>query len=109
MISAAPSDEGDYRVIVTAPETAHYTAAESTAYFRILGQQETELSVKVESKTYDGKPGLKIVGTPVSLEFHEGDNPYENKKNRLTQSQIRAKRRLMKFVMSKKRKAAKKG
>ena len=55
------------------------------------------------------RESLKIVGTPVSLEFHEGDNPYENKKNRLTQSQIRAKRRLMKFVMSKKRKAAKKG
>ncbi len=54
------------------------------------------------------RESLKIVGTPVSLEFHEGDNPFENKKNKLTQSQIRAKRRLMKFVMSKKRKEARK-
>ena len=54
------------------------------------------------------RESLKIVGTPVSLEFLEGDNPFENKKNKLTQSQIRAKRRLMKFVMSKKRKEARK-
>lgn len=54
------------------------------------------------------RESLKIVGTPVSLEFHEGDNPFENKKNKLTQSQIRAKRRLMKFVMSIKRKEARK-
>ena len=54
------------------------------------------------------RESLKIVGTPLSLEFHEGDNPFENKKNKLTQSQIRSKRRLMKFVMSKKRKEARK-
>ncbi|WP_409422458.1 ribosome biogenesis GTPase Der [Pseudaeromonas sp. ZJS20] len=41
---------------------------------------------------------LKIMGTPIHVEFQEGDNPYEGKKNKLTQSQIRKRRRLMKFV-----------
>ncbi len=54
------------------------------------------------------RESLKIVGTPISLEFHEGENPYENKKNKLTQSQIRQKKRLMKFVKQKKAKAKRK-
>lgn len=77
-ITAAPSDEGDYRVTVTASETDHYTAAEKTAYFRIIGQQETELSVKVESKTYDGKAAEPVLscsrGTEgVSYTYYRSD------------------------------------
>ena len=49
------------------------------------------------------RQALKIVGTPVSLEFIEGANPYEGKTNKLTQSQIRKRRRLMKHVKSGKR------
>jgi len=41
---------------------------------------------------------LKIMGTPIHVEFQEGENPFEGKKNKLTQSQIRKRRRLMKFV-----------
>lgn len=44
---------------------------------------------------------LKIMGTPIHVEFQEGDNPFEGKKNKLTQSQIRRRRRLMKFVKKK--------
>lgn len=50
---------------------------------------------------------LKIIGTPISLEFHESENPFEGKKNKLTQSQIRKKRRLMSFVKKAKAKAKK--
>ncbi len=53
IIDAAPSKAGEYRVTVNAPETAHYTPAAQTAYFRIAAR-ETQLSVSVESKTYDG-------------------------------------------------------
>lgn len=41
---------------------------------------------------------FKLVGTPVSFLFREGVNPYEGKKNPLTDRQIARKRRLMKFV-----------
>lgn len=48
------------------------------------------------------REALNIVGTPISIEFVEGSNPFEGRVNKLTQSQIRKKRRLMKFVKSKK-------
>ena len=41
---------------------------------------------------------LKLEGTPVRVEFRSGDNPYEGKKNVLTDRQIKRKRRLMKHV-----------
>ncbi|MEY1662779.1 ribosome biogenesis GTPase Der [Isoalcanivorax beigongshangi] len=41
---------------------------------------------------------LKLEGTPVRVEFKSGANPYEGKKNELTERQIRSKRRMMKFV-----------
>ena len=40
-------------------------------------------------------------GTPVSFIFREGTNPYEGKKNVLTERQVKAKRRLMKHVKGK--------
>lgn len=41
---------------------------------------------------------FKLVGTPVQFIFREGTNPYEGKKNPLTERQVKAKRRLMKHV-----------
>ena len=41
---------------------------------------------------------FKLVGTPVRFEFREGSNPYEGKKNELTQRQIQRKRRLLRHV-----------
>jgi GTP-binding protein len=45
---------------------------------------------------------LKLVGTPIRVEFRTSDNPYEGKRNVLTERQIQRKRRLMKHVKSKK-------
>lgn len=45
---------------------------------------------------------LKLFGTPIRMEFRKGDNPYEGKKNKLTDRQINKKRRLMKHVKKKK-------
>ena len=44
------------------------------------------------------RKSLKIMGTPIHIVFQEGDNPFEGKKNKLTQSQIRKRRRLMRHV-----------
>ncbi|AJD47178.1 GTPase Der [Isoalcanivorax pacificus W11-5] len=41
---------------------------------------------------------LKLEGTPVRVEFKSSENPYEGKKNTLTERQIRRKKRLMKHV-----------
>ncbi|WP_068828104.1 ribosome biogenesis GTPase Der [Pseudomonas sp. BMS12] len=38
---------------------------------------------------------LKLVGTPIRIEYKSGDNPYEGKKNKLTDRQVNRKRRLM--------------
>lgn len=38
---------------------------------------------------------LRLVGTPIRIEFKGGDNPYEGKKNTLTDRQVNKKRRLM--------------
>lgn len=40
---------------------------------------------------------FKLIGTPVRFEFREGDNPYEGKKNALTERQVAKRRRLMRF------------
>ena len=45
---------------------------------------------------------LKLVGTPIRVEFRSSDNPYEGKRNVLTERQIQRKRRLMKHVKSRK-------
>jgi len=44
---------------------------------------------------------FKLVGTPVRFIFREGANPYEGKKNELTERQIARKRRLMRHVKGK--------
>lgn len=45
---------------------------------------------------------FKLVGTPVTFLFREGANPYEGKKNVLTERQVKAKRRLIKHVKGRK-------
>ena len=44
---------------------------------------------------------FKLVGTPVRMLFREGTNPYEGKKNELTDRQVARKRRLMRHVKRK--------
>lgn len=41
---------------------------------------------------------FRLVGTPVKLEFREGKNPFEDKKNVLTERQIKKKKRLIKHI-----------
>ncbi|MFT3930517.1 MAG: ribosome biogenesis GTPase Der [Spongiibacteraceae bacterium] len=41
---------------------------------------------------------LQLIGTPVRIEFRTSDNPYEGKRNLLTDRQIERKRRLMRHV-----------
>ena len=41
---------------------------------------------------------LKLSGTPIRLEFKSGDNPYKDKKNKLTDRQIKKRKRLKKHV-----------
>ena len=41
---------------------------------------------------------FKLVGTPVRFVFKEGDNPYKDKKNVLTDKQVAKKRRLIRHV-----------
>ena len=45
---------------------------------------------------------LKLIGTPVVVEFKHGDNPFKGRKNILTKRQVEKRRRLMKHVKSKK-------
>lgn len=41
---------------------------------------------------------LGLIGTPLKIEFKGGDNPFKDKKNKLTDRQIQRKKRLMKRV-----------
>ncbi|MAT92194.1 MAG: ribosome biogenesis GTPase Der [Halioglobus sp.] len=50
---------------------------------------------------------LKLVGTPVRIEFRSGDNPYADKRNKLTQRQVQRKRRLMAHVKKGKKRGKK--
>jgi GTP-binding protein len=47
---------------------------------------------------------LELVGTPVRIEFRTGDNPYADKRNKLTQRQVQRKRRMMAHVKKAKKK-----
>lgn len=46
---------------------------------------------------------LKIIGSPIRLLFQEGNNPFAGKRNKLTPSQLRKRKRLMKFIKKNKR------
>jgi GTP-binding protein len=41
---------------------------------------------------------LRLVGTPIRLEFKSGDNPYEGKRNKLTPRQERRRKRMIRHV-----------
>jgi len=44
------------------------------------------------------RQALEISGTPIKLEFRSGDNPYQGKRNTLTERQVRKRRRLIRHV-----------
>ncbi len=46
---------------------------------------------------------LKLIGTPVRIEFRSGENPFEGRKNKLTQRQITKKQRLMRHTKKEKK------
>jgi len=48
------------------------------------------------------RKALKIMGTPIKIEFRESHNPFEGKKNKLTVSQERQRKRLLTFHQKKK-------
>jgi GTP-binding protein len=41
---------------------------------------------------------FRLTGTPIVLEFREGENPYAGKRNELTERQVKKRRRLMQHV-----------
>ncbi|KGQ71063.1 ribosome biogenesis GTPase Der [Chelonobacter oris] len=41
---------------------------------------------------------LKIIGTPIRIQFQEGNNPFAGRRNTLTPNQLRKRKRLMKFI-----------
>lgn len=47
---------------------------------------------------------LKVVGTPIQLRFQEGDNPFENKVEKLTMSQERRRKRALSHIKDRKEK-----
>ncbi len=47
---------------------------------------------------------LSLSGTPVRIEFRSGENPFADKRNKLTQRQVQRKRRMMAHVKKNKRK-----
>ena len=46
---------------------------------------------------------LKIIGSPIRMQFQEGNNPFAGKRNKLTPNQLRKRKRLMKFIKKSKR------
>jgi GTP-binding protein len=48
------------------------------------------------------RKALKLVGTPVHLEFKDSENPYAGRKNPLTPGQIKRRRRMMQHVKKRK-------
>lgn len=49
------------------------------------------------------RKSLKIIGSPIRIQFQEGNNPFAGKRNKLTPSQLRKRKRLMKFIKKNKR------
>ena len=50
---------------------------------------------------------LDLVGTPVRIEFRTGENPFSDKRNKLTDRQVQRKRRLMAHVKKNKKRKKK--
>lgn len=49
------------------------------------------------------RKSLRIIGSPIRLQFQEGNNPFAGKRNTLTPTQLRKRKRLMKFIKKSKR------
>lgn len=49
------------------------------------------------------RKSLRIIGSPIRVLFQEGSNPFAGKRNKLTPSQLRKRKRLMKFIKKSKR------
>jgi GTP-binding protein len=47
------------------------------------------------------RKAFKLWGTPVRIEFRTGDNPFKNRRNKLTERQVQKRKRLMKFAKRK--------
>ena len=65
----------------------------------IHGNQTGDVPVSYKrylENTY--RRALDIVGTPVRIEFKTSDNPFADRKNKLTERQIKKKQRLMQHV-----------
>ena len=48
------------------------------------------------------RQALELDGTPLRIEFKSGENPFKDRKNKLTQRQVQKRQRLKKFVKRKK-------
>ena len=68
----------------------------------IHGNQVTDLadSYKRYLMNYFRR-SLKVMGTPIRIQFKEGENPYEGKKNTLSPHQQRKRRRLLQHLKNK--------
>jgi GTP-binding protein len=44
------------------------------------------------------RKALRLVGTPIRLEFKTGENPYEGRRNKLTPRQMRRRKRMIRHV-----------
>ncbi len=44
------------------------------------------------------RKSLDVMGTPIRIQFKEGDNPFANKRNTLTPNQLRKRKRLIKHI-----------
>lgn len=45
---------------------------------------------------------LQVMGTPIRIQFNEGDNPFSGRRNKLTPNQMRKRKRLMQHIKSRK-------
>lgn len=67
--------------------------------FMIHGNQVDELPEAYKRYLINGiREKFKLQGTPIRLEFKQGENPFEGRKNTLTPHQVKKRRRLMKHV-----------
>ena len=44
------------------------------------------------------RKSLEVMGTPIRIQFKEGENPFANKRNTLTPNQMRKRKRLIKHI-----------
>lgn len=85
------------------PRYAHLGGNQPTTIVIHGNQVESipETYVRYLENTY--RSALKLIGTPIRMEFKNTKNPYKDKKNILTDRQIFKRKRLMSFNKTKKR------